>query len=576
MAKTCGIHIDQQRFYLVALEGSVKKHRIIAHGEGEIPLDEDPRDAITHGLRRIAKEHKLAPESIGLSVDSSLAAFRAITLPFDDRAKIEEVLKFEIENDLPQWNIEEVVVDYVVTGSKPGVESHLLVTALPKERLAPLLAACESAGLEPLDAELDGTALFNAAHAGGVLAPDSAQVLVHVGDRTTITVVVDGGRIVSMRAIRAGSRPLSGRPGDPSEETEEAGEETAEEAQALADDFHERLAQSSARIRRELGRTISGARTEHPIEAILVCGDEMPGLAGEVFDVPVRPLEVVPAGGDLVDDRQRYTVAYGAALSQLGGAAHRAQLRREDLRYSGKFERLELPLAVFSLLLFTMLAVQLITTNKQLLWRDVWDEDPASQRKGDMQIWMQASNGFLLPNPDQGYPGRLKSPPESLTKYIARATNGEDNDRTKYEQLEEIDKILQREIARIEKNLGQGNTEIPKPQSALTATTLIFGVVDQMKDDIGRFAVRRMQADYQPGTSRTEDHVIVVLDMDFYGDTDVIATQHYNNLGSRLREQDWCIAFEGKTSKNMDGGGGIYVDGITVRVDVAKSEEVQP
>jgi len=60
-------------------------------------------------------------------------------------------------------------------------------------------------------------------------------------------------------------------------------------------------------------------------------------------------------------------------LRELGGGLLQPRLRREDLRFTGKFERLELPLAVFSLLLFTLLAVQLIVINKQILWRDEGD-----------------------------------------------------------------------------------------------------------------------------------------------------------------------------------------------------------
>jgi Tfp pilus assembly PilM family ATPase len=115
MSRTCGIHLDRQRFRLVVLEGSAKKHRIVAHASGQAASDEDAASALAAELRRAVKEHKIKAESVGLAVDSGLAAFRTLTLPFDDRSKIEEVIKFEIENDLPQWNIDDVIVDFIVT-----------------------------------------------------------------------------------------------------------------------------------------------------------------------------------------------------------------------------------------------------------------------------------------------------------------------------------------------------------------------------------------------------------------------------------------------------------------------------
>ncbi len=274
MPSACGIHIDQRCFRDVALEGSAKKHKVVAHLVGETPPDADPADYVARELRRFAKEHNLSGDNVGLAVDSGIAAFRTLTLPFDDRDKIEEVLKFEVEGALPQWNIDEVIVDFIVTDSKPGVESSLLVTALPKERLALQLSACESAGLDPAGAELDGTALFNAAFQAGLVDADSAQLLVNIGDATTTVVVADGARLRSLRAIRVGTRaPVPAA----SAEGEEAAEQPAPPAEAEPEELARRLEQSVQRIRRELARTVSGARTTHPIEAVYVFGNELPG-----------------------------------------------------------------------------------------------------------------------------------------------------------------------------------------------------------------------------------------------------------------------------------------------------------
>ncbi len=93
MASACGIHIDQTRFRLVALEGSAKKHRITTQASIGIPAGEDPAAFVTAELKRLVKENKLGSENVALAVDSGLAAFRTLTLPFDDASKIEEVIK---------------------------------------------------------------------------------------------------------------------------------------------------------------------------------------------------------------------------------------------------------------------------------------------------------------------------------------------------------------------------------------------------------------------------------------------------------------------------------------------------
>src|SRR5688572_23533388 len=143
MSQSIGIHLGERTFHLLALEGGLKKHKVLCAVSGEIPVGEDAAQSLVDQLRELAKEHKLKADSVYLAIDSGVAAFRNLTLPFDDQAKIEEVLKFEVEGNLPQFDIDQVVVDFLVLNSKPGVESSLLVTAVPKDRLGAALKVCE-------------------------------------------------------------------------------------------------------------------------------------------------------------------------------------------------------------------------------------------------------------------------------------------------------------------------------------------------------------------------------------------------------------------------------------------------
>ena len=561
MARSCGIHIDQRRFHLVALDGSPKKAKIVGHGSGEIPPGEAPVAAVASALKDMVKDQSIRAENIGLAVDSGLAAFRNLTVPFDDRAKIEDIIKFEVESDLPQWNIDDVIVDFLVLGTKPGVESNLLVTAIPKMRLERQLFACERGGLEATHAELDGTALLTAAEHSGVIAEDAAQVLVHVGDSTTTVVVVDGGKLLSMRAIRAGAFPhthiLFDETGDDADGALiDAEGETEGEAATT-----ERLAQTAKRIQRELGRTVSGAQTEHEIEAIYLTGHKLEGLGdGPIFDVPVVPLEVAEVG------EQELAIAYGAALSALGGSVLAPELRREDLKYSGKFERLELPLAVFSLLLCTLLGVKLIVTMKQLDWRD--EGTPTSP--GDMQLWAQYSNMYLLPNAESGWPGRLKNPSDTIDDYVAKIESGEDVDRTKWEELKELERKIKVELFALRDKVGI-TADFPQPQSSLQATVLVMGVIDELGGEIGRYGVRLLQADYRQAKRSSPDLVEVRLDMDFFADDDATASRNYAALRSALREKSWCLDFPERSSRPFPDGGGLAFDGLTIQADVAKA-----
>ena len=558
MSQSIGIHLGERSFHLVALEGSLKRHKLVHASSGEIPVGEGAAQVVIERLREIVKEEKLRGESVYLAIDSGVAAFRTLTLPFDDREKIEEVIKFEIEGNLPQYDIDQVVVDFQVLSSKPGVESNLLVTAVPKDRLRGALAMGERAGGEALDAELEGTALFDAAFEKGILTEDEGTVLVHVGDTSTTVVVADGRRLASLRAIRVGahSRATEGAEG------EESAEKAAAPARAEESESARQLA-SAQRIRRELVRTLSGARTSAEIKRVYVCGHELPGLRGEsLLDVPIEPL---PFALDDAESPGRYVVAFGAALRGFDGGTLRPQLRREELRFSGRFERMELPLAVFTLLLFTFLFVQYIVLAKHLEWRD--EGNLASNEPGDMQIWLEESNKRLFPDPTDTRPVRLPDAPAELVEYARKAQTGGDLERTKFEELMFIRAKLKREIERLSKELGQVS-EIKQPQSALAASTLVMDVIAGMGDKV-RVGIRRFEAAYQHSVANKDDFVVVTMDADFFGDTNLEATRSYELLEKECEAKSWCIEFEGKSSKELDKG--IQVDGLTIRVDVNKS-----
>src|SRR5437867_583305 len=98
MARSCGLRIGPRRFELVVLDGSMKKSRIVSFAVGDLPRagDEasgegpdavDPIGAAAAALARAAKEHDVPTDNVGLAIDTGLAAFRSLKMPFADKAK---------------------------------------------------------------------------------------------------------------------------------------------------------------------------------------------------------------------------------------------------------------------------------------------------------------------------------------------------------------------------------------------------------------------------------------------------------------------------------------------------------
>ena len=547
MAKSCGIRIGPRRFELVVLEGSARKHRITAFSIGELPPEGEDSEAETVAiLREAVKTHNVPVENTSIAIDSGLSAFRILTLPALDDAKIEEVLKFEVESKLPQWNIDDVIVDFLRL-DKTDNETTLLVTAVPKAALSAVLATCEKASFDPQEAELEATAMVNAALSADICHIDDAQVLVHIGATATAVVVMDGGEVRSMRAIHLGALTYDG---SPDEEGEEPDAETVER----------RKGQAVQRIRRELGRTLSGARTLNPIEAFYICGWELPDLIEtELQDVPVYELDVFEEdGGQPAQGTAPLVVAYGVALRLLGGAKIEARLRREELKFSGAFERIELPLAVASLMLVTLLGVLCIFEWKQI-----------KLRTGDVHLWLQSSINYMYGVPKEGTPGNLKYPWDDLDRYVERAWEVDsDLGVSRREQLRQVERMVQLEVHKLDEDLGNTG-EITQPQSALEAMTRVLALVDELGDDIGRVSIRKVWSTTRTGGFGKQENVEVRLDMSFYAVNASVATSHYDRFKNALGDQVWATDVSARGTSEFDGGGGIYTNDLTVVCDLA-------
>jgi Tfp pilus assembly PilM family ATPase len=590
MAKSCGIRIGSKRYELVVLEGSAKKHRITAFQAGEFPPGtEDPGMEAARVLKDAAKTHSIPHDSVGLAIDSGLAAFRTIKLPFADANKIEEVLKFEVESQLPQWAIDDVVVDWAAR-EQTERESDLLVTAVQKAEIAKLLDITTRAGIEPLEVEIEATAMVNAAMSAEICHPNDAQVLVHIGEGSTAVVVVDGGKVRSMRAIHLGALSHD-IPGAEAEAVNLEAAPPGEEGAATPppplitptspEELQRILEHAVSRIRRELGRTVSGARTANPIDAIYVCGIELPDLIGtQVLDLPIYELDVFEEdSGQPQAGAGPLVVAYGAALRQLGAVYQPASLRREELRYTGAFERIELPVAVASLLMVTLLAVFVIFELKLVKLRDT-----------DVDFWRRYANLYLTGDQAKGQAGNLEQPPKSVTDYFAKVRKASekpgdlpkdnpeiDPDRTRLGQMLETKRLLNIEVIELNKKLGNTG-EVSLPQSALEGTTLTLGVLVELGEaQIGSVEVRKINALFIPGRSNGTDKVEVQADFTFFAENSVKATENFERYVAALRAKPWVVDVDPGGTKSLPdnpaGDKGIYTEGnFKVRCDLSKVE----
>ena len=388
MAKAIGLDIGSRAVKLVELDGSAKKHRVsrfVVKEVGEV-------GGVVETVGAVLKEAGVKKDAVVCALDSKGVVTREILVPFLESDQIRRVLKFEAEAHLHSHAIEDVIVDYMKVGELQD-QSKILIFAAPKEKVRAQLDLLRPNGVDPMHVDLDIAALYNASKSIGVFEEHPNCLVLDIGATTTVFLSVKDGEIRACRSLRTGSESItqvisrdlavdtdsarsrvedgdrSGHKDDllapiPFDEDVPDSERSADELETAIvvqrqDDF-------LSRLYRETTRSLATTALDESFSAIFLTGAA--SLSGgierrleERFRKPVVRLEFVDEKNKAVPatDYERANasmgIAYGAALKLLDYDGLSMEFRREDLRYTRKFDLIKVPLATTVCLLFVLL-----------------------------------------------------------------------------------------------------------------------------------------------------------------------------------------------------------------------------
>ncbi|MBI4496065.1 MAG: pilus assembly protein PilM [Deltaproteobacteria bacterium] len=245
---------------------------------------------------------------------SSLAADRTLvyrlSLPFADRKKNFQVVKYELEPLLP-FPVDQVVVDF---HASPDSSGGALVFAVRKEELADHLSALQEAGLDPEGVVPEGLALFWAVQHLEGKGSSQARALLDLGAEKSTLIIWRPDRLGLVRSIPFGT----------------AREEEAESEPALRP------------FAQEVERTLSAYESEAEAgavgELLLTGGAAEQAGSGEAWAEglrrPVRPLlggSISPLLAQIPrEHRSDLMVALGCALGGSIRESERVNFRQEE------------------------------------------------------------------------------------------------------------------------------------------------------------------------------------------------------------------------------------------------------
>lgn len=199
-----------------------------------------PRSEIVAALREMLGELQIKGGPVNYTVAEESVFARFVKLPPIEAEKIERIISFEAQQNVP-FPIDEVVWDYQVIGGGAGEQIQVVLVAIKADLLEEINGAVAETGLRTSIVDLATMALYNA-FCYNYSDLSGCSLLVDIGARTTNLLFIEPGKIFTRSVPIGGSSATS----------------------AIAKEFNEPFAAAEFRKKRDGDIGLAGAEMEPP------------------------------------------------------------------------------------------------------------------------------------------------------------------------------------------------------------------------------------------------------------------------------------------------------------------------
>jgi type IV pilus assembly protein PilM len=154
-------------------------------------------------LRDLMRAHGIRPAPLQLAISGQAVFPRFVKLPPVARDKIQDMIRYEAEQNVP-FPIDEVVWDYQLIGDAREGEQHAMIVAVKSENITDAADCVAAAGLEPELVDVAPMALYNCVRYNYPELSGCVMV-VDIGARSTNLVFIEQGRVFSRTIAVAGN-----------------------------------------------------------------------------------------------------------------------------------------------------------------------------------------------------------------------------------------------------------------------------------------------------------------------------------------------------------------------------------
>src|SRR5947199_468491 len=157
-------------------------------------------------LREMMHEMHILRGPVNYAVPAQSVFARFVKLPALDAEKIDKIISFEAQQNVP-FPIDEVVWDYQLVGGGMGEQIQVVIVAIKRDLLDEINNAVEETGLRTRILGVASMGLYNA-FCYNYTDLQGCSLLVDIGARTTNVLFIEPGRIFS-RSLPLGSSAIT-------------------------------------------------------------------------------------------------------------------------------------------------------------------------------------------------------------------------------------------------------------------------------------------------------------------------------------------------------------------------------
>jgi len=342
-----GLDLGSSEVRAVVLRMALRGVELVRVVREPVTLDEQGRtsqESVLEAAGRLMARIPLSGgENVHCAIPGELAAVRTLSLPSAASRKLEQVLRFELDELLP-FDIEDAVFDFVELSRTSEGISLITATAL-RDKVAELINGIEQSAVVPREVGVATFAYMAIQKQFRVSNPDEVLAIVDIGhQRTNIAVLEEEAPTV--RTVIRGGRDLTVKLAEIGKGDFPQAEKYKREV-GLEGRVGEALKQTLRPIIREIQQTIKGhlAAGGQQITRLLLCGggglihgldhyleDEL-GVKVERYEPPIDKQKT-----GLGSEATTLSLAYSLSMREGVPRSKRLDLRQGELAFKGDYE----------------------------------------------------------------------------------------------------------------------------------------------------------------------------------------------------------------------------------------------